>query len=955
MVKVPIWEQDVGDLPGASKTPFATPEAFGSEIGVAQEKAGRAIESGLTKLGDALTEQYNEQEAIKGKAVLSDYETAFTKFRADLDRNTDPSQAYTKPDKIKAWQDENWPKYRQGVSGKYQQQADGTVHVFNNKINVDAAIQGQADKDKYVELQIDSTAEKQSGALMANPGQLEAAAGVIRSQVEETDLAQKNPFEGRRMKLKYANQMYDAVMKGYTDRVDAEPANTALRQEVEDFKKNGTRQIAKALNIQELPPTTPGPPAGPVNQKRVQQIDSTPSGPVIAATAAQVGVDPERMKVKASIESSGNPRAQTGKYKGLFQLSDAEFVKWGPAGGNIFDAHDNAFAAARKTLAEGASFTKANGRPPTLTEEYMMHQQGVGGAAAHYAHPDAPAWQNMLSTGEGREKGEAWAKKAIWGNVPDKMKARFGSVENISSRDFIHMWDQKVTGGSGGDITAFKGPVRPDHLAEADKAMGLNAQERELYRTHLKNLYGPGGVDNAPTAENPSGSRSTLFVMTAGFDGKTYLIPTVKDGKILSKDDAVAEAKKNGLENYPSYKTLQEAKFRYAEMHTYMDKDTGEYFDAKNGRHQMTQPPNSVVRMPPPGEQQPRPIVIHSDSGGHVVVPTVSSEGGFKVLSDSAAAAQFKNTGQHIGIFDTATGANAQAESVAKGGDIRGETPRSGTLSDTSPLLGNVPKEMTARQDHWDAKLKALDEQNASRMTKAKAAIKEDFGQEEGATKAHGEAGINARWNFNNIGMVLGAREADYYSDFRAANLKYHAYTRWNDATPVAQMQADLAQLDPVNVNPQSPAFTQYVKNFKEAAEPCCTRWKEANDKRTKKLGEEKMKTITDVAYSGKDVTDDMITAAKPWLSDHQLTTAYTLRDKPPLQPDAGALIRLEQDSRTAATGGLRQDVAERGAPAATSTPPRPPNWPRRNNDQLSMQGAKPPGSSQCATTSTAS
>ena len=60
MVRVPVWEQSVSDLPGASKTPYATPETFGSQIGEAKASAGRAVAAGLESLGGALTAQYEQ-------------------------------------------------------------------------------------------------------------------------------------------------------------------------------------------------------------------------------------------------------------------------------------------------------------------------------------------------------------------------------------------------------------------------------------------------------------------------------------------------------------------------------------------------------------------------------------------------------------------------------------------------------------------------------------------------------------------------------------------------------------------------------------------------------------------------------------------------------------------------------------------------------------------------------
>lgn len=174
----------------------------------------------------------------------------------------------------------------------------------------------------------------------------------------------------------------------------------------------------------------------------------------IRQASQKYGVPESRLRAFARIESGGNPRNQTGSYLGLFQLSQNEFRKAGGQG-NIFDPVANANAAAVKLKAEEQQFTRQYGRPPTDGELYMIHQQGIGGAAAHAANPDRPAWQNMYSTGEGRQKGEAWSKLAIWGNVPDDVKRQYGSVDNMTSRQFTDMWNSKVArfGGNGTPAT----------------------------------------------------------------------------------------------------------------------------------------------------------------------------------------------------------------------------------------------------------------------------------------------------------------------------------------------------------------------------------------------------------------------------------------------------------------------------------------------------------------------
>lgn len=195
---------------------------------------------------------------------------------------------------------------------------------------------------------------------------------------------------------------------------------------------------------------------------------SPPLNEEVDRAASIAGLEPALLRGVIRIESSGNPAAVKGSYKGLGQLSDDEFQKYG--GGDIFNARDNLRATARKLAAEAGEFDQKYGRMPTAAEMYLTHQQGAGGFAAHMANPDRSAWQNMLSTKEGQQKGEAWAKAAIWGNIPDRDKARFGSVENVTSRQFTQLWEQKVDAATGGAL-----PDKSEAFSRARELLGENA------------------------------------------------------------------------------------------------------------------------------------------------------------------------------------------------------------------------------------------------------------------------------------------------------------------------------------------------------------------------------------------------------------------------------------------------------------------------------------------------
>ena len=154
------------------------------------------------------------------------------------------------------------------------------------------------------------------------------------------------------------------------------------------------------------------------------------------------GLDFNFMKAVAKIESGFDPNQRTGSYIGLFQLSEYEFRKFGA--GQIRSPRDNAVAAAYKVITEGILFEWVTHRKPTLSDLYLIHQQGWEGAAEHISQPERIAWKSMCATSEGREKGEKWCRRAIWGNTLPAVKKTWKSVEKLTSGAFVGMWQARV-------------------------------------------------------------------------------------------------------------------------------------------------------------------------------------------------------------------------------------------------------------------------------------------------------------------------------------------------------------------------------------------------------------------------------------------------------------------------------------------------------------------------------
>jgi hypothetical protein len=177
----------------------------------------------------------------------------------------------------------------------------------------------------------------------------------------------------------------------------------------------------------------------------LSSLKDTPVGtPVeeIKRASDAFGLDFNFMKAVAKIESGFDPKQRTGSYIGLFQLSEYEFNKFGS--GQIRDPRDNAVAAAYKVITEGILFEWVTHKKPTLSDLYLIHQQGWEGAAEHISQPDRIAWKSMCATSEGREKGEKWCKRAIWRNTLPAVKHAWKSVDKLTSGAFVGMWRDRV-------------------------------------------------------------------------------------------------------------------------------------------------------------------------------------------------------------------------------------------------------------------------------------------------------------------------------------------------------------------------------------------------------------------------------------------------------------------------------------------------------------------------------
>jgi hypothetical protein len=92
-------------------------------------------------------------------------------------------------------------------------------------------------------------------------------------------------------------------------------------------------------------------------------------------------------------------------------------------------------------------------------------------------------------------------------------------------------------------------------------------QERYLYQHHLNN-FRRGGVPH------PSGELSTYLSRGMEFNGRQYILPSVWNGEIIDDEDEIMRrAHAVGIDNFPSYATVEEGDARYQEMHKLMEQD----------------------------------------------------------------------------------------------------------------------------------------------------------------------------------------------------------------------------------------------------------------------------------------------------------------------------------------------------------------------------------------------
>jgi hypothetical protein len=138
-------------------------------------------------------------------------------------------------------------------------------------------------------------------------------------------------------------------------------------------------------------------------------------------------------------------------------------------------------AGTNKIAREKLQFEQKHNRAATPADIYGVHQQGPAGYDAHLANPEGTAWKNVRRY----YSSDAMAKKAIWGNIPDSQKAKFGSVDNVTSAGFTGMWGARVEGGPEPTFAGRAARSRARHEAIPEDAGQPNGVDKPIPKMHM--------------------------------------------------------------------------------------------------------------------------------------------------------------------------------------------------------------------------------------------------------------------------------------------------------------------------------------------------------------------------------------------------------------------------------------------------------------------------------------
>jgi len=433
-----------GAPPGDLEQIHATPEMFGARIGAAEEKLGAGFEKAGEAGVQAVVQRQEEQDNIHSASVntwaANRYTDIYSKFSENKGRAAkDAMQQYQKDladvtDQAMAQAPNLYEKSKLAQGLRYLQ--DSYVRYGTN--HADSQFNAYATKTA-------NDAASSYGAQAGIAYQQGNWAGFER-MLHNQDNEVRNYFEAQHydrqtIEVEVTKQRSVTLKNIIETQADTDPNAASLS--FDRFRK----QIDPATGLSMIDPPTQLAIFNKLKPQLQQQgydiagfaiLGRIPPQEAFSHGERSAGLPIGYTGRVIQLESGGDPNARSpsGTYRGLGQFGPKEMAKYG-----IIDPGDP-IQVSNALLSEAQENTpllsRVTGHAPTGSELYLAHLEGGGGAAALLANPNRPAWEAMFSTKEGQQKGEGWAKQAIWGNMTASMKAQFpDGVTSVRAGDFV--------------------------------------------------------------------------------------------------------------------------------------------------------------------------------------------------------------------------------------------------------------------------------------------------------------------------------------------------------------------------------------------------------------------------------------------------------------------------------------------------------------------------------------
>ena len=556
-VRIPVYERHVQLDAAAQTMPRFTAD---TEKGKALQHVGDA----MMRLGAHWQEKQNQfdklqlhqQEGLLHEKIKAIYTEELIRFDPGKER---PGTLHNR---IMNRVNEAVNEFKANAPFSQRQEATVKGDGLLSTHSVGAATVENKTTNQYVVTELDKRVGKILEQVHANPDSAHGAVSQVDQEIAALDkLGTITSSQKRSIRDGYMSGISNAATAGFAKQGRTEDGKAFVDQFAKDREREGPVQFqnrevpgarplptpaptpgtGKRSEAEPQDPNAPRPPGSipaagartgyarevtpaedKLNEKRIAEIDAKPEiKAAIEKVAQESGMDPKVLKVAASIESSGNPNQKTGDHHGLFQLTTAEMGMHGKVA-EINNPEANARAYVAILQRNAPQLEKELGRPPTDKELYLSHQQGVGGTVAHLKNPDQPAWKTMLSTTEGQQKGEMWAKKAVEGNIPKDVLNRLygGDATKVTSAEMVAIQGTRFTGGNiDAAVTDVRVAPRPGErqtiTADASGRVIDTSQNSAAASTHRRRRCGRTAAAAAGFLGRRSAGTSRLSARSA--------------------------------------------------------------------------------------------------------------------------------------------------------------------------------------------------------------------------------------------------------------------------------------------------------------------------------------------------------------------------------------------------------------------------------------------------------